>query len=373
MMSLRLVAQLAAVTPFTPPVPWYRREFLNIALSEYMVAVAILIAFFIIARMTTMILRSKVLKHPRVRESVFLQKSLDTLIRPVSLVIILVGLMLAVYTIDIPEDKAEVAKKIVGTVIYIVFAYLSFRLADILGLYLQSLAERTESLMDDHFVMFFRKGIKAFILVIFALLIITWLGLSNQLKAVLAGAGLAGLALALAAQESLSNLYGSATILGDRPFKIGERIVVGDIDGYVEEIGLRSTRIRTLDGHLVTIPNSTISKSNVVNISARPFIRRVFNIGITYDTPPEKIRKAVQIVKDILSNTDKIIDFQVFFSDFLDFSLNITVRYKVDTGSWAEFMEVGEKVNLQIVEQFNSNGIEFAFPTQTLYLKKTVH
>ena len=106
--------------------------------------------------------------------------------------------------------------------------------------------------------------------------------------------------MSLAAQDSLKNLFGSITILFDRPFQVGERIVFAGHDGTIEEIGFRSTKVRTLTGHLVTIPNSNIVNDPVENIGKRPFIRRTMNVTITYDTPRDKIEQAAQIIRDIL-------------------------------------------------------------------------
>lgn len=113
--------------------------------------------------------------------------------------------------------------------------------------------------------------------------------------------GIAGLAVSLAAQDSIKNLFGSVTIFIDNPFSVGDRIVFSGTDGFVEEIGFRSTRIRTLTGHLVTVPNMKFIDEAVENITARPYIRRTMNMTITYDTPPDKIEQAVQIIRDLLA------------------------------------------------------------------------
>lgn len=154
-----------------------------------------------------------------------------------------------------------------------------------------------------------------------------------------------------------------------------ERIKIGEHDGPVEEVGFRSTRIRTLDGHLVTIPNNTIANANIENIGKRPFIRRKANITITYDSGCDKTKRAVEIIKDVLTNTPEVntdpnYPPRVYFSDFNDCSLNIFMLYWVKPPDYWLYQEVNERVNFEIMKRFEAEAIEFAFPTQTLYLKK---
>ena len=183
--------------------------------------------------------------------------------------------------------------------------------------------------------------------------------------------GIGGLAFALAAQDTLKNFFGSLALFTDKPFQIGERVIIDGHDGPVEDVGLRSTRIRTLDGHLVTIPNGELARMTVQNIGKRPYIRRLFNIGITYDTSPEKVEKAVKIIKEILKGHEGMnpeFPPRVFFDKFNSDSLNILVIYWYHPPEYWDFMRFSEKVNLEILNRFNSAGIDFAFPTQTLFL-----
>jgi len=160
-------------------------------------------------------------------------------------------------------------------------------------------------------------------------------------------------------------------ILGDKPFEVGDRVVVAGHDGPVEGVGFRSSKIRTLDGHLVTVPNSEIVNASVQNIGKRPYIRRLANITITYDTPPEKVERAIAIVKDVLQDHEGMnTDFppRVFFNDFNDCSLNILMIYWYHPPDYWKYQEFSQGVNMAILKRFNAEGIEFAFPTQTIYL-----
>jgi MscS family membrane protein len=156
---------------------------------------------------------------------------------------------------------------------------------------------------------------------------------------------------------------------------MGELVKIGEHLGPVEEVGIRSTRIRTLYGHLVTVPNSVIANSMVENVGRRPFIRRTSNITITYDSGHKKAGRAVQIIKEILAdvpevNTDPDRPPRVYFNEFNDWSLNIYMSYWVKPPDYWLYQQVNERVNLEMMKRFEAEKIEFAFPSQTLYVKK---
>ena len=160
-------------------------------------------------------------------------------------------------------------------------------------------------------------------------------------------------------------------IMLDKPFTIGQRIIVEGHDGVIEQIGFRSTRVRTLTGHLVTVPNDKMATSSVENIGQRPSIRRLTNITITYDTPPEKVEKAVSIIREILDNhegMDPEFPPRVYFNEFNDTSLNILMVYWYFPPDYWAYLDFSERINLEIMNQFEKEGIEFAFPTTTTFL-----
>lgn len=205
-------------------------------------------------------------------------------------------------------------------------------------------------------------------------LVIIFYGASQigiPLVGVLAGVGVGGLAIALAAQDSLKNLLGSLMIFMDRPYQPGERIVVENHDGFVEHIGLRSTKIQMLDGAITSIPNERMASLDIENIGRRNFIRRQTNITITYATPPDKIEKAVDIIKDILHEHEGMraeLPPRVFFNEFNPDSLNIQLSYWYHPPRRWKSLAFDERVNLEIVRRFTAEGIEFAFPTSTTYV-----
>ena len=208
------------------------------------------------------------------------------------------------------------------------------------------------------------------IVVLMAFLV--WLdNLGFNISTLLTGLGVGGIAVALAAQDTLKNFLGSVMVLLDKPYGVGQRIVIKGHDGIVEEIGLRSTKLRLLTGHQTTVPNEEMARSDIENIGRRPHIRRLFNVTITYDTPPDKVEGAVDIIEKILENHEGMnpeFPPRVYFNNFNPASLNLMVIYWYHPAAYWEYMAHCQQVNLQIMREFEKEGIKFAFPTQTAYL-----
>jgi len=295
---------------------------------------------------------------------------LKALAKPVILVAFALGLWLGISALSLGPGLRSVLGTLSRVLNAAVVGYAVYCLVDIVDHYLAGLARRTESRVDDMLTPLVGKSIRITILVLVLLQIVQALS-DKPITTILAGLGVGGLAIALAGQDAIKNFFGSIIILSDKPFEIGDRIVVDGHDGPVESVGFRSTRIRTLQGHLVTVPNAEMVNKTVSNLGKRPYIRRWTDITITYDTSPEKVKRAIDIVKEILANHEGMSDEfppRVFFSDFNDCSLGILMIYWFHPPDYWKYMEFSERVNMLILKRFNEEGIEFAFPTQTLYL-----
>jgi len=296
--------------------------------------------------------------------------TLSCLAKPMALLIFAYGFWASIYFLKMSPKVADVAFNIAFVLRSLGWAFLVFKLVDIPDHLLQSFAERTESKIDDMLVPLVRKTLRVLIVIIVGL----YLGekvLGTKPTTLLASLGVGGLAVALAARDSIANFFGSLMILLDKPFQVGDRVDIAGKVGNVEEVGFRSTKIRTLAGHLVTIPNSTVAAASVENIGVRPYIKRTLNVTVTYDTPADKLERGVEIIKEILldhEGMDPELPARVFFNDFNDMSLNIMVIYWYHPGDYFLSMEFTEKFNFELLRRFNAEGIEFAFPTQTMYL-----
>ncbi len=280
------------------------------------------------------------------------------------------GIYLGLNILSMKPRAAEVVDTINSILMVSAIGYLVFWLVDVPSTWLSKISEKTRSRLDDTLVPIIRKSLRITVVILVLVQIIQILS-DKPLTSIIAGLGIGGIAIALAAQDSLKNIFGSFILFVDKPFELGDRVVVDGHDGPVEEVGLRSTRIRTFDGHLITIPNGELSNKIIQNIGKRPFIRRVVDITITYDTPPEKLDRAVEILKEILENHEGMKeDFRprIFFNEFNAASLNIRVIYWYHPPDYWTFMEFSERFNREVFGRFNEEGIDFAFPTQTLYL-----
>ena len=173
----------------------------------------------------------------------------------------------------------------------------------------------------------------------------------------------------MAAKDTIANIFGGFMIFMDKPFKLKDRIKIVGVDGTVKEIGLRSTRIQTLEGRLVTIPNMKFTENPVENVSAEPHRKVVLNLGLTYDTTPKKMELALKTLKSI-AKKNKNIDEKILlsFNGFGDFAMNILFIYYIKKSS--DILETQTKMNTAILTEFNKNKLEFAFPSQTIYTKK---
>jgi len=303
---------------------------------------------------------------------------LTAISKPISVAIFAIGLFVCRAVLVFGQDSINPVigtywTKIAQAVAAIALAYAFYRLVDLVEYYLQLWTGKTKTKLDDMLVPVIRKSLRVTI----AIIAVLWIAdgiLDAEIRTILLSAGVGGIAIALAAKDTVANFFGSVTIFADRPFQIDDLVKINGHFGPVEDVGFRSTRVRTLEGHLVTIPNSTVANTTVENVGKRPFIRRTSNITITYGSGHAKAARAVEIIKEILAdvpeaNTDAEHPPKVHFSDFNDWSLNIYMSYWVKPPDYWVYHQVNERVNFEIMKRFEAEKIEFAFPSQTLYLK----
>lgn len=257
-----------------------------------------------------------------------------------------------------------------GQVVFTIGCVLAaYQLVDYFCLYLEKKAFESENKFDDILVPLIRKSSKTFVVAIGVIAIGDSLAL--DMKGLLAGMGIAGLGVSLAAKDTLSNLFGSLTVLLDRPFRIGDWVNInGSIEGTVEEVGLRSCRIRTFHNSLITIPNGILTNASIDNLGMRQYRRLSTTIGVQYDTPPEKIEAFCEGIRQIiLSHPHTRKDsFHVYFNSMGDFSLNILLYVFFDCSDWSIELNEKHRLLLDIVRLGKEMGVEFAFPTQTLHV-----
>ncbi len=194
--------------------------------------------------------------------------------------------------------------------------------------------------------------------------------LGVNITSLIAGLGIGGIAIALAIQNILSDLFSSFAIYFDKPFVVGDFIIVGKEMGTVEKVGIKTTRLRALQGEEVVISNKELTSVRIQNFKRMEDRRTVFNIGVTYQTPTEKIKKIPGIIKDIVESVEKTRFDRVHFNKFGDSALLFEVVYYTLSSDYSVYMDVLQEVNLKIKEKFEEEEIEMAYPTQTVYIEK---
>ena len=291
----------------------------------------------------------------------------DMLEEPLTLALTIFGLWWAVSILELVQGVKNFIDSIFYFLILFNIAWFATRMLDsVIERYIAPKVKESETDLDDILLPIIKRIIN---ISIWAMTII--IGIDNagyDVTTMVTGLGIGGLVFALAAQDAVSNLFGGVIIFSDKPFNINDRIILNGFEGYVREIGLRSIKLETLDGRLVTMPNSKVTDNPVLNISKEKGRRVKFFLGLTYDTNPEDIQKAKEILEDIIETNEHTQDAVIAFDSFGDFSLNILVLYWIKRGS--PIVKVQDAINMQILSLFNAEGLDFAFPTQSIILDK---
>lgn len=356
-------------------------DFLNImvwgnSLKSYIIALAVLLLFIGVGKLFSLFI-VKIIKKIAKRTKTMLDDILISVLeKPFVFALFIVGIYLIGFFINFSERGNQIYHNTIEVLIVLLVIWIIIRFLDaIMEHYLKPLVSQSESQLDDQLLPFAKTTIKIIIIVIGAIFLIKDFG--YDVTSLVAGLGIGGLAFALAAQPLLTNLFGGIAIISDKPFHIGDRVRVDDrYEGYVTQIGMRSTTIKSPDDTFIHIPNSVIAATAVENRSRENkdhAIRVKFKLGLIYNTSSEKVKQAIQIIKDVFEENpaviknDPVANYVVGFSDFADSALIINVMYSFPPN--AGFSNVRTEINLAIKERFEKAGIEFAYPTQTVYLK----
>ena len=256
-------------------------------------------------------------------------------------------------------------------VLAVAVTYLVFQVIDVFSRAAERAASKTHTRLDDQLVPLLRKTLKIVLGTLAGVSIVDKLGYSAS--SLIAGLSIGGLALALAAKDTIANIFGSVVVFADRPFQVGDSVAIGSIEGTVEEVGIRTTRIRGLGGSLYTIPNQNLTNTAIQNLSSRNTRRILFDIGLTYDATPQQIESLRDDIVVWLQGLPEIVSGSVLvrFTQLADSSLNVQIRATTGTTPFAEFMALQEFVLLGSMRLVENHGLEFAFPTRSIVIEKT--
>ena len=344
------------------------QEFYGNSLYNWLISLGILIGSFILVKILYWIF-SNVFKRITSKTKTNIDDVLlDKLEKPLTYLVLIGGYWIAIHFLKFNDSISSVLENVAYLALVLDLTTIFSRIFDaLISEVIMPLSEKSESSFDNQLIPVIQKGVRSIIWVLGIII-----GLDNigfDITAMIAGLGIGGLALALAAQDSVKNIFAGIMIFLDKPFRLNDRIQINGHDGSVEEVGLRSTRIRTLEGRIVTIPNCTFTDNSVINVTSQPALKVKLNLGLTYDTNEEQMQNAINILEEIVKDQPQIKDdFAAGFNGFGDFSLNILFIYYVKPeGHWLDTQTL---VNKEILRRFNKEGLEFAFPTQTIYKKE---
>ena len=298
----------------------------------------------------------------------------ELLTKPIGFFIVLCfiyfGASYVSYPSFIDENFQSIFSKIFSLFLIYAIYKIFVKVIDYIGLILKQRAAETENKMDDQLIPFAIE-IGRILVVIFALFFILGNVFDINITALATGLGIGGIAIAMASKESLENLLGSFTIFFDRPFTVGDVVKVGTVTGLVEKVGFRSTRIKTFDKSVVTVPNKKMIDAELDNLGLRPVRRVKFQIGLTYDTSTEQIKNIVSDIQEMINNHEKTNEEgKVRFQEFGASSLDIMVLYYVNSPKWEDLIDVKEDVNYKIMDIVKKHDSDFAFPSTSVYLQQ---
>lgn len=268
-------------------------------------------------------------------------------------------------------ELSQASDRIFNTVVLLVFTYRAITLAQhLLSYWINRVVSKRELSGEarDSVVNGTQVVLRVFVWVAASLFVLDNLGIN--ISTVLAGLGIGGVAVALAAQTILGDLFNFFVILLDKPFRTGDFVICDEIMGTIEHVGIKSTRIRSLAGELIIISNSKLLSSGLHNYNHMPQRRVLFTLGLTYQTSPEKLRRIPGLIKNAVTSTANTRFDRSNMSAYADFAIQFETVYYVTTGDYGLYTATHEEILLKIGDAFLAEGIEFAYPTQTLFVRK---
>jgi MscS family membrane protein len=340
----------------------------GVHLWQYLGLVGLILLGFILRAVVRVVIANRVRRLAETLGQEWASNLATTAAGPLSTLVMAVALRVTYPMLMLPVAVAVVLAVAVRILMVLAIVWGLYRLVDLLAERMDARAAQTDTKLDDQLVPLVRKSLKIFVAVGGVLFILQ--NLQVDVGSLLTGLGIGGLAFALAAKETLANFFGSVMIFIDRPFQIGDWIVVGGTEGIVEEVGFRSTRIRTFYNSLVTVPNATFTDAEIDNYGQREYRRTFTTLNLTYDTTAEQMQAFCEGIRAIIvANPYTRKDYyEVHMSGFGAHSLDVMVYFFFKVPSWTVELRERHNVYLEIMRLAQELGVEFAFPTQTLYL-----
>ncbi len=347
---------------------WTKKDWLGIEIWQYLAVFFWLLIGLILRKIFEFILDNYIRRITQKTKFTWDDDLLDTIDKPAGFIFLMFFFSITYTNLQLSVTVNMYLSAILDIAVSIGFVWLFYNLADVFSKYLSVVTSKTENTLDDQLVPLIRKTLRFFIVVMGVIMV-----LQNQgynVASLIAGLGIGGLAVALAAKDTLANFFGSITIFVDKPFRIGDWIKIGSVEGTVEEVGFRTTRIRTFYNSVISMPNSSIATTDIDNLGMRRYRRLKTVLNLTYSTSPEQMEAFVEGIKGIIKANKHFRQdyYEVHFNSFGAHSLDVLVYVFFDVPDWSTELQQRHNFLLEILRLAKELGVEFAFPTQTLHV-----
>ncbi len=341
----------------------------NFTAGQLLASFGILLTVLVFRRIIINLLLRGLRRYARRRKNKLNEDVLEALDRPLSLFLLLLGIYLAVIVLPLDPSVINFFGNLIRAIAMGAIVWAFIRLTDLIANQISDRLGNRPGSAAAGFAPLIRKTLRIFVLIVGSLMVVDNLG--YNLTGVIATLGLGTAAVALAAQDSLKNGFGAFMIVLDRPFKVGDWIQVGDsIDGNVESIGLRSTKVRTFPKTILSVPNGVLANESINNWSKMPKRRVKQTVGVTYESTAADMEGLVEDIRQLLRDDEGVHPefILVNFTDFGPSSLDILVYYFTKSTAWLEHLDVKQRVNCKIMRAIHDRGLSIAFPTTTMHL-----
>ncbi|WLD93250.1 mechanosensitive ion channel family protein [Alkalihalobacillus sp. AL-G] len=333
------------------------------------IALAIFLGFVIFRKIFTKYIFKIITRFTSKTKAQIFHKVLLAFERPLRAFFIFLGLYIAYVSLEFSGDFITIPRQFFRTAIIVLITWGLINLSSTTSVLFEQIHRRLNIQVDAILIPFLSKVLK-FIIVAISLSVIAqeW---GYDVNGFVAGLGIGGLAIAFAAKESLGNLLGGVVIIIERPFSIGDWIQTPSVEGVVEDINFRSTQVRTFADSLVTVPNATISNEAITNWSRMRKRRITFNLGLTYNTPRNKIKTCVERIRTMIREHEGVHPefIVVNFDRYNSSSLDLLIYFFTITTSWEKYLTIKEEINLKILEILEEENVDVAFPSTSVYME----
>lgn len=341
--------------------------FFDNTIWQYLIFFGCILVGVILGKIVYYIFQTKLRKLAERSATKFDDYLIDIIEEPLVLVIVTAGFWIGMFFLTLIEPAQKFFDNIILILIAISLTWFLLRFIDtLIKMYVEPLVEKSESRLDDQLLPLIKKFSKAVIGILAVIVVLSNLG--YDILSILAGLGIGGLAIALAAQDAVKNVIGGITIFWDKPFQINDFIEINGNAGTVDEVGLRSTRLKSIGGTTYVLPNSQVADTMLENYSTREARRNVINIGLTYETTADRMDEAMKIIEDTIRSVKgtREEDIMIRFVNFGAFSLDLEIVYWItDMVDWKMIIH---NINMGIKQNLDKAGIDMAFPTETHYV-----